>query len=183
MSTSAPRVDTLRRMPARAPDRSPLRAPGGRPPQPRAASAGSGSASSRSLRACSSSGVRIARRIPMGRGSERCIGMRTAGGDGLVRGRAVSADGIPIRFERRSAEARGAFPTAASAGILLLGALPTRKRCGWESPPMARYQAPRPGSRRAIRLSPSLGAAESREGRQRLRGLPKAKRGAAKPHP
>lgn len=105
MSRSAPRVDTLRRMPARAADRGPLRVPGGRPPQPRAASAGSGFASRRSLRACSSAGVRIARRIPMGRGSERCIGMRTAG-PGLVRGCAVGADGIPIRCERRSGAVR-----------------------------------------------------------------------------
>ena len=45
------------------------------------------------------------RRIQKSRISERFVGMRTAGGGGLVRRRAVGADGIPIRFERRSASA------------------------------------------------------------------------------
>ena len=46
------------------------------------------------------------RRIQKSRISERFVGMRTAGGGGLVRRRAVGADGIPIRFERRSGDVR-----------------------------------------------------------------------------
>ena len=105
MSRSASRVDTLRRMPARAPDRGPLRAPGGRPPLPRAASAALDPRLAGLYALARRRGRRIMRRIPMGRGSEWCIGMRTAG-TGLVRGCAVGADGIPIQFERRSGAVR-----------------------------------------------------------------------------
>ena len=63
-------------------------------------------------------GVRITRRIPSIRISERFVGMRTAG-VGLVRGRAVGADDIPIRFERRSASA---LPMGKPADWLLLSA-------------------------------------------------------------
>ena len=138
-------------MPARPPDRGPLRVPGGRPPQHRAASSCSGSASRRSLRACSPAGVRIMRRIPVSRSSERFVGMRTAG-TGSVRGRAVGADGIPIWFGRRSGAVRERDSGCGLAGDPPAGALPAWRRCGWESPPIGRYRAPRSGSRLAIRL-------------------------------
>ena len=166
MPHSAPRVDSLRRMPARAPGCvgrlwirvSPVFTPllvGGGP-----------------------------HHAPDPSGSDlRAVRWNADGWTGSVRGRAVGADGIPIRFGRRSGAVRERVSDCRLGRDPPAGALPTRKRCGWESLPIARYRAPRSGSRLAIRLSPSLGAAESREGRQRLRGLPKAKRGAAKPHP
>jgi len=84
---------------------------------------------------------------------------------------AVGADGIRIRCERRSAAVRERVSDCRLGRGPPAGALPARKRCGWASPPIAGYRAPRPGPRLAIRLASSLEEVESREGQQRLRGL------------
>ena len=106
----------------------------------------------------------------------RAVRWNAEGGGRIGPQGAVGADGIPIPCERRSAAIRERVSDCRLGQGPPAGALPARKRCGWESPPIAGYRAPRPGSRLAIRLAPSLGAAESLEGRQRLRGLSAVRR-------